>query len=118
MLGRTIPDVTLKTRIRDESIGGPNPFRWQDFNVRDEFAGKKVVIFSLPGAFTPTCSMKHLPGFVENWPLSEPVRRTIPMARSVKMTELVGTTAFLLSADSGSITGQSLLVDGGVNRGL
>ena len=59
-----------------------------------------------------------LPGFVENWPLSEPVRRTIPMARSVKMTELVGTTAFLLSADSGSITGQSLLVDGGVNRGL
>ena len=59
-----------------------------------------------------------LPGFVENWPLSEPVRRTIPMARSVTMAELVGTTAFLLSANSGSITGQNLLVDGGVNRGL
>ena len=63
MLGRTIPDVTLKTRIRDESIGGPNPFRWQDFNVRDEFAGKKVVIFSLPGAFTPTCSNEQCPNF-------------------------------------------------------
>lgn len=59
-----------------------------------------------------------LPGFVENWPLSEPVRRTIPMARPVTMAELVGTTAFLLSAESGSITGQNLLVDGAVNRGL
>lgn len=59
-----------------------------------------------------------LPGFVENWPLSEPVRRTIPMARPVTMAELVGTTAFLLSSESGSITGQNLLVDGGVNRGF
>lgn len=59
-----------------------------------------------------------LPGFVENWPLSEAVRRTIPMARPVTMAELVGTTAFLLSPESGSITGQNILVDGGVNRGL
>lgn len=63
MLGRTIPDVTLKTRVRDESIGGPNPFRWQDLNVRDEFAGKKVVVFSLPGAFTPTCSNEQCPNY-------------------------------------------------------
>lgn len=63
MLDREIPDVTLKTRVRDESVGGDNPFRWQDFNVREEFAGKKVVIFSLPGAFTPTCSNEQCPSF-------------------------------------------------------
>lgn len=63
MIDREIPDVTLKTRVRDESIEGPNPFRWQDLNVRDEFAGRKVVIFSLPGAFTPTCSNEQCPNF-------------------------------------------------------
>lgn len=63
MLERQIPDVTLKTRVRDEALGGDNPFKWQDFNVRDEFAGKKVVIFSLPGAFTPTCSNEQCPAF-------------------------------------------------------
>lgn len=63
MIDRQIPDVILKTRVRDESIGGDNPFRWQDLAVRDEFAGKKVVIFSLPGAFTPTCSNQQCPNF-------------------------------------------------------
>ena len=63
MINRTIPDVTLKTRVRDERIGGPNPFRWQDLNIRDELAGKKVVVFSLPGAFTPTCSNEQCPNF-------------------------------------------------------
>lgn len=63
MLNRQIPDVILKTRVRDESVGGPNPFRWQDFRVRDEFAGKKIVVFSLPGAFTPTCSNEQCPSF-------------------------------------------------------
>ena len=67
MHNHTIPDVTLKTRVRDGTIGGDNPFRWQDLKIRDEFAGKKVVVFSLPGAFTPTCSEKHLPGFVEHF---------------------------------------------------
>ncbi|MEZ5710855.1 MAG: peroxiredoxin [Blastomonas sp.] len=63
MIGRTIPDVTLKTRVRDESVEGPNPFRWQDMRVRDEFAGRKVLVFSLPGAFTPTCSNEQCPAF-------------------------------------------------------
>ncbi|GAC1575326.1 MAG: peroxiredoxin [Novosphingobium sp.] len=63
MIDRTIPDVTLKTRVRDETVEGPNPFRWQDLKVRDEFADKKVVVFSLPGAYTPTCSNEQLPGF-------------------------------------------------------
>ena len=61
MIDRQIPDVTLKTRVRDDSIGGPNPFHWLDMSVREEFAGKKVVVFSLPGAFTPTCSTEQCP---------------------------------------------------------
>ena len=59
-----------------------------------------------------------LPGFVDNWPMDEGVRRSIPTQRAVSMEELAATVAFLLSPDSGSITGQNLLVDGGVNRGL
>lgn len=61
----TVPDVTFKTRVRDESIGGDNPFDWKDVTTDDLFAGKKVVVFSLPGAFTPTCSTSHLPRFEE-----------------------------------------------------
>lgn len=61
----TIPSVNFKTRVRDESVGGPNPFRWQDRNTEELFAGKRVVVFSLPGAFTPTCSTSHLPRYEE-----------------------------------------------------
>lgn len=61
----TLPEVTFKTRVRDESVEGDNPFRWQDVTTQDLFAGKKVVIFSLPGAFTPTCSSNHLPRYDE-----------------------------------------------------
>lgn len=64
---RPIPDVTLKTRVRDESVGGDNPFRWQDYAVRQEWAGRKVVVFSLPGAFTPTCSNEQCPGFEQHY---------------------------------------------------
>jgi peroxiredoxin len=63
LFNREIPDVTLKTRVRDETVDGPNPFRWQDLKVREEFAGKKVVVFSLPGAFTPTCSNEQCPNY-------------------------------------------------------
>ncbi|WP_455374224.1 redoxin family protein [Limibacillus halophilus] len=63
MLNRTLPKVTFKTRVRDESIAGPNPYRWEDKTTDDYFAGKRVVLFSLPGAFTPTCSTYQLPDF-------------------------------------------------------
>ena len=62
-IGSTLPQVTFRTRVRDESVGGPNPFRWQDMTTAGYFAGKRVVLFSLPGAFTPTCSTYQLPGF-------------------------------------------------------
>lgn len=63
MIGKKVPAVTFKTRVRDESIGGDNPFRWQDVTSDDYFAGRKVIVFSLPGAFTPTCSTFQLPDF-------------------------------------------------------
>ena len=58
-----VPEVTFHTRIRDISVEGPNPYRWQDVTTADYFAGKRVVVFSLPGAFTPTCSNYQLPGY-------------------------------------------------------
>ena len=55
----TVPTVVFKTRVRDESIGGDNPFRWQDVSTDDIFKGKKVVVLALPGAFTPTHVLQH-----------------------------------------------------------
>ena len=63
----TTPDVIFKTRVRDESVGGENPFRWQDVSTDDIFKGKKIVVLGLPGAYTPTCSTKHLPGYVAKY---------------------------------------------------
>lgn len=60
---KKVPNVVFKTRVRDESVEGPNPYRWQDVSSDDLFKGKKVVVFALPGAFTPTCSSSHLPGY-------------------------------------------------------
>ena len=68
MLGRKVPNVTFKTRVRDESIGGDNPYKWEDKTTDDYFKGKTVVLFSLPGAFTPTCSTYQLPDFEKLYP--------------------------------------------------
>ena len=54
-VGDKIPSATLKI------MGEKGP---QDLSTDALFAGKKVVLFAVPGAFTPTCSMAHLPGFV------------------------------------------------------
>src|SRR5688572_23435622 len=56
-VGDKIPAVSLKTMDKDGM---------QTLSTDDIFKGKKVVLFALPGAFTPTCSAKHLPGFVQN----------------------------------------------------
>ena len=60
-----VPSVIFKTRVRNEALGGPNPFEWKDLSTDEVFKGKKVVVFSLPGAFTPTCSTSHLPRYEE-----------------------------------------------------
>ena len=67
MEGHKVPDVTFKTRVRDEKVEGENPFKWQDMSTSEIFDNKKVILFSLPGAFTPTCSTSHAPGYDEKF---------------------------------------------------
>ncbi|MES0138963.1 peroxiredoxin [Mesorhizobium sp. M0016] len=62
---KKVPFVTFLTRVHDKSVQGPNPYRWQEKTSGDYFAGKRVILFSLPGAFTPTCSTYQLPKFEE-----------------------------------------------------
>jgi glutaredoxin/glutathione-dependent peroxiredoxin len=64
-VGDRLPDGTLVEMIEAETPGcsiGPN-----NFAVADLVKGKRVVIFGLPGAFTPTCSAKHVPSYVANY---------------------------------------------------
>ena len=64
-VGQKLPNATLSEFFNEESEGcslGPNAFE-----VEKLVAGKKIVIFALPGAFTPTCSAKHVPGYVEHY---------------------------------------------------
>ena len=63
MIGKIIPSVVFRTRTRDLSIGGDNPYRWKDVTSDDYFLCRRVILFSLPGAFTPTCSTYQLPDF-------------------------------------------------------
>ena len=58
--GKPVPSVIFKTRPGDE---------WQDLSTEELFKGKTVVVFSLPGAFTPTCSSTHLPRYNELAPV-------------------------------------------------
>ncbi len=64
-MNKHVPNVVFKTRVRNDALGGPNPFEWKDLSSDDVFKGKNVVVFSLPGAFTPTCSTSHLPRYEE-----------------------------------------------------
>ena len=56
LVGQQVPKVTFHTRVADS---------WKDVTTDDLFKGKKVVVFALPGAFTPTCSSSHLPRYNE-----------------------------------------------------
>ena len=57
--GQRVPEVTFRTRTNGQ---------WKDVKTSDVFAGKKVVVFALPGAFTPTCSSAHVPRYNELLP--------------------------------------------------
>ena len=58
-----VPKVVFQTHTHDKNICGDDPFAWQDLSTNEMFKDKKVVVFGLPGAFTPTCSATHLPGY-------------------------------------------------------
>jgi peroxiredoxin len=58
-----VPQAIFHTRVRNPALGGDNPFEWRDLTSDQIFAGKRVVLFALPGAFTPACSDSHLPGY-------------------------------------------------------
>lgn len=58
--GKPVPKVTFKTRVNDQ---------WKDVTTDELFKGKTVVVFSLPGAYTPTCSSTHLPRYNELAPV-------------------------------------------------
>jgi peroxiredoxin len=64
-IGDHLPDGILSEFLETEQSGcalGPN-----NFNVSELVKGKKIAIFGLPGAFTPTCSAKHVPGYLANF---------------------------------------------------
>ena len=64
-VGDELPDVTLQEYSEVEGNGcsiGPNPVK-----AREAAKGKTIALFALPGAFTPTCSAKHVPGYVQNF---------------------------------------------------
>ncbi|WP_246154224.1 peroxiredoxin [Methylobacterium oryzihabitans] len=62
----TVPDVTFHTRVRNDALGGPNPFEWKDLTSAEVFGGRNIVLFAVPGAFTPACSDDHLPGYEQH----------------------------------------------------
>ena len=63
-----VPYVNFKTRIGDDNAVGGCAFiggEWKDIDTTEIFGDKKIVVFALPGAFTPTCSSQQLPGYEE-----------------------------------------------------
>ncbi len=63
MTPQFVPDAVFHTRVRNEALGGPNPFEWRDVTTAEIFASRNVVLIAVPGAFTPACSETHLPGY-------------------------------------------------------
>jgi peroxiredoxin len=62
-VGDQLPDATL---TETTEFGEACPVGPQKLSVAEQAKGKKIVVFGLPGAYTPTCSAKHLPGYVQN----------------------------------------------------
>lgn len=63
---QSVPEAIFYTRVRNEALGDPNPFEWKTLTTDNIFKDKRVVVFALPGAFTPACSESHLPGYEQH----------------------------------------------------
>lgn len=96
--GDKLPAVTFTTM----SETGPKPVTTDEL-----FGGKKVVLFSVPGAFTPTCSAKHLPGFVDQ--AGEILSRGVDTIACVSVNDVFVMNAWGKSANAAKI---SMLADG------
>ncbi|WP_423142194.1 peroxiredoxin [Parablastomonas sp. CN1-191] len=97
-VGDKLPDVKL-VKATD---GGPEAVQASDF-----FKGKRVAVFAVPGAFTPTCSAKHLPGFVEK--ADELKAKGIDEIVATSVNDAFVMNAWGKSADADAIT---MLADG------
>lgn len=65
--GKMAPKVILEVRKRDNRVKGNNKFSWDMLDTNNIYKNKRIIIFALPGAFTPTCSNTHLPGYERNY---------------------------------------------------
>ncbi len=89
--GQRVPNVTFHIRRNNE---------WVDVTTDELFAGKTVVVFALPGAFTPTCSSSHLPGYNE----LAPAFKEIVLGKDI--------TTRSLRAVTGATTVPQVFIDG------
>ena len=116
-----VPQVIFKTRVRDESVEGSNPFRWEDKTTQDIFGGKKVVVFSLPGARLPrpappttcpattSCTTSSRP---RAWTRSSAFRSTMPFVMFQWGKQQGNKNIFLLPDGNGEFTRKmGMLVD-------
>ena len=97
-IGDRIPESTLMTM----TDGAPTPL-----TTAELFGGKKVVLFSVPGAFTPTCSVKHLPSFVDN--VDEILSKGVDTIACMAVNDVFVMNAWGKSANADKIT---MLADG------
>lgn len=97
-IGDRIPDVSLSIMTSD----GPRPL-----TTGDLFNGKKVVLFAVPGAFTPTCSARHLPGFIDQ--AQEILSRGVDTIACMSVNDVFVMDAWGKSAGADNIT---MLADG------
>lgn len=61
--GDRVPKIIFVTREGDTPMCGDKTGHWKKLSTDDVFSGKRIVVFALPGAYTPTCSSTHLPGY-------------------------------------------------------
>lgn len=63
MTPQRVPEIVFHTRQRNDSPDGDTPYEWKDVTSAELFDRQRVVLFAVPGAFTPACSETHLPGY-------------------------------------------------------
>ena len=65
--GDNVPETVFKIRAGDTPVCGDKSGTWKDLSTHDIFDHREVIVIALPGAFTPTCSSTHLPGYEEKY---------------------------------------------------